>query len=244
MTLDFLQVLEKQTVFNRAAVYDAMRQYGMGPDVTTLQNDFQRLLDGGKIVRVSRNAYCIPKAGVMLYEHSYSSLAKDIARCVTENHPYLKFTILELTQFNEFVNHQLAHNVVFLAVEGEIMEFVFDTLKEKFPGKVLLNPTPQVFHQYWSDGMIVIVRLITEAPKGQRIFWHTRIEKLLVDLLTEPLLQESIGESEYRTVYEDAFERYVIDESCLFRYAKRRSSKQIVERFIKEQTDIQLKIKR
>ncbi len=242
--IGFLQLLAKQSVFTRVAVYDAMRQFGMGPDVTTLQNDFQRLLDSGEIVRVSRNAYCIPKTGIVQYEHTYSTLANEIAHCVADNHPYLDFSILELTQFNEFVNHQLAHNVILLAVEGEIMDFVFDTLKERFPGKVLMNPTAQFFHQYWSDGMIVIVRLITESPKSKKVFWHTRLEKLLVDMLTEPLLRESIAASELRAVYEGAFERYVIDEGCLFRYAKRRSSKQVVERFINEETDIQLKIKR
>ena len=123
---------------------------------------------------------------------------------------------------NDFVNHQIAHNTLFVAVEADIMGFVFDTLKEKYPGKVLINPTAEIYHQYWSDDMIVIVKLKTEAPKGMVETWHTKLEKLLVDIVSEQLISESISKSEYPNIYEDALARYIVDESCLFRYAKRR----------------------
>ena len=164
---------------------------------------------------------------------------------------------------NDFVNHLVAHNVIFLSVESDIMEFVFDTLKEKYPGKVLINPTADIYHQYWSDNMIVIVKLITEAPKGQEKSWHTmekselnvpissgrekswhtRLEKLLVDIMSEPLLLASISESEYPGVYMDAFARYYIDENCLFRYANRRKSAKKIKKLLHDKTDIILKTK-
>ena len=116
------------------------------------------------------------------------------------------------------------------------MDFIFDTLKEAYPGKVLLNPSLEVFHQYWVDNMIVIIKMITEAPKGRQQKWHTRIESILVDLMTAPLLQESISESEYAAVFEGAFTRHVVDESCLFRYATRRAADKKIKRFIKDKT--------
>lgn len=74
------------------------------------------------------------------------------------------------------------------------MDFVFDSLKEKYQGKVLINPTVDIYHQYWSDNMIVIIKLTTEAPKGKKESWHTRLEKILVDIMSEPLLIASISE--------------------------------------------------
>ena len=133
-----------------------------------------------------------------------------------EQYPYLNFTIFEFVQMNDFVNHLVAHNVIFLSVESDIMEFVFDTLKEKYPGKVLINPTADIYHQYWSDNMIVIVKLITEAPKGQEKSWHTRLEKLLVDIMSEPLLLASISESEYPGVYMDALQDTILMKIVCF----------------------------
>lgn len=90
--------------------------------------------------------------------------------------------------------------------------------------KVLLNPTPELYHQYWYDDMIVIGKLVSEAPMGQTEKWHTRLEKLLVDLMTDSILLSSVSESEFKTIYEDAFSKYAIDERCMFRYAKRRAA--------------------
>ncbi len=236
--------LRNRVSFNRADLRDAFVADGKSMSPSVLKKELNKLLDEGKIVRVGRNVYCIPTKGETGYEYAYSQLAEEVADIVKTNHPFLEFSITELIQVNEFVNHQIAHNVLFLSVEEELKEFVFETLKEKYPGKVLLNPGVELFHQYWSENMIVIQKLTTEAPRSKSNPWKARLEKLLVDLLTEPLWLESIGESELPTIYEDAFARYVIDESCLFRYAARRNAGKKIRTFITEKTTITLRIKR
>ena len=91
--------------------------------------------------------------------------------------------------------------------------------------------------------MIVIVKLTTEAPKGKKISWHTRLEKLLVDIVAEPLLSASISQAEYPHIYTDAFERYIVDENTLFRYARRRRASNKIRNLIREETDIVLRTK-
>ena len=118
---------------------------------------------------------------------------------------------------------------------------MFDTMKERYPGKVLIDPTPSLYHQYWYNGMIVINKLVTEAPKGVAVPWHTRLEKLLVDLVCDEILMETISESEYPTILEDTFTKYAIDESCLFRYAKRRGAEKRFRNLIRNKTDIKLR---
>jgi len=154
----------------------------------------------------------------------------------------LEFSILELIQLNEFMIHQIAHNVLFLYVESAIMDFIFDTMKDFYHGKVLINPTLEIYDRYWSDNVIIISRLITEAPKSPIISWHTRLEKLLVDIVSDSLILASISESEYPHIYEDAFSMYVVDESCLFRYAKRRNSDKKIRKLIEENTNIELRL--
>ena len=236
--------LSNRVSFNRTDLRDAFVADGKSMSPSVLKKELNKLLDEGKIARVGRNAYCIPAKGETSYEYAYSQLAEEVADIVKTNHPFLEFSVTELIQVNEFVNHQIAHNILFLSVEEELKEFVFETLKEKYPGKVLLNPGVELFHQYWSENMIVIQKLTTEAPRSKRDPWKARLEKLLVDLLTEPLWLESIGESELPTIYEDAFSRYVIDESCLFRYAARRNAEKKIRTFITEKTTITLRIKR
>ena len=92
--------------------------------------------------------------------------------------------------------------------------------------------------------MIVINKLTTEAPKSDGIPWHTRLEKLLVDAVADPLLRDSVSESEFPTIFEDAFSMYVIDESCLFRYAARRAVDKKIKELISEKTNITLRTKR
>ncbi len=231
------------TEFTRNELFDSFRQGGYQLSEASFYKKVEDMVNSGEIVRVGRNRYCLPNDKRQLYRHDYSKLAEEVASYVEEQYPYLDFTIFEFVQMNDFVNHLVAHNVIFLSMESDVMEFVFDSLKEKYPGKVLINPTVDIYHQYWSDNMIVIVKLTTEAPKGQIKKWHTRLEKLLVDIMSEPLLLASISEAEYPGIYTDAFERYYIDENCLFRYANRRKSTKKIKELIHDKTDVTLKTK-
>lgn len=236
--------LSNRSYFSRDDVKKAM-QSCQGDSIVgdaAFKARFQRLLHDGLIVRVGRNAYVVPAQHVRQYYYAYSDQSNEVAALIARKHPYLTFSIFELVQLNEFLNHQLAHNVVFVSVESKLGDFVFETLKEVYPGRVLINPTPDIFHQYWTDDMIVIGRLASEAPKGNIQSWHTKLEKLLVDLMSDPLLMASISRDELPGIYEEAFQRYVIDESHLFRYAKRRTADKRIKQFIHEKTTVKLRI--
>lgn len=238
----YLKFLESKEIFSRTDLWDAMQEDGHEISEASLKLRLQKMLKEGMIVRVGRNKYCIAKDGVSVYSYEYSAEAKRVAQTLKERFPYLDFTIMDFVQLNEFVNHQLAHNVIYLSVEEDLGNFVFDVLKEKYPGKVLMNPTPEIYHQYWYEGMIVIGKLVSEAPMGQKEKWNTRIEKLLVDVLTNPILLCSVSEAERTNIYEEAFEKYAVDESCMFRYAKRRGAEKKIREFIKENTNVKLRV--
>ena len=239
--LNYLGLLNDKNSFTREDLRNAMHFSGSQISEASFKAKLQVLLRSKIIARVGRNAYCVPEDGVNMYHHEYSELAESVAKKITEEHPYLDFTVLEIVQLNEFVNHQFAHNIVFVSVEGDLCGFIFDALKRSYPGKVLVAPTTSIFHQYWYDDMVVIVKLITEAPKHNTYPWSTRLEKLLVDIITDPLIMDSVSESEFPNIYAEAFRKYVIDESCLFRYAKRRGAENDILQLIRHRTDIQLR---
>lgn len=240
----YFDAIKNKESFTRQELLESFRKGGFELGNAAFCKKVESMIRDGSLIRAGRNLYCIPQGNKSVYSHKYSELAAEVAELLKEKYPLLDFSILELIQLNDFVNHQLAHNTIFLSVETDIMDFVFDTLKEQYPGKVLIDPTVEIYHQYWSDNMIVIIKLTTEAPKGMVEAWHTKLEKLLVDIASEQLIRESISESEYVNVYEDAFARYIVDESCLFRYAKRRGTDKKICKFIKEKTNITLRIKR
>lgn len=186
---------------------------------------FQKLLSNGEIYRVGRNQYRMAEDSKSHYSYHYSELSLDIAKKIEALYPELDFRIFELVQLNEFVNHQIAHNVIFIFVESELGSYVFDSLKERYIGKILLNPSIETFHQYWSDNMIVIKKLVSESPKGEGAVWETRLEKMLVDLVADKLLLSSVSSGEYDGIFHQAFRDFYIDESRLFRYASRRNAK-------------------
>ncbi len=238
----YLKFLENKTTFSRAELMETIQENGKKISEASFKLELQKMLKAGTIVRVGRNKYCEAKNGVGIYAYEYSDDAKAVAEILKKKFPYLDFTIMDFVQLNEFVNHQLAHNVIHVSVEENLGEFVFDELKEKYPGKVLINPTPEIYHQYWYDGMIVVGKLVSEAPMGQKEKWNTRIEKLLVDVITNSILLSSVSETELKNIYEEAFNKYVIDESCMFRYAKRRGAEKKIREFIKEKTNVQLRV--
>lgn len=238
----YLKILENEKSFSRSELMETMKNDGKNISEATFKVGLQKLLKEGSIIRVGRNAYCVAKDGVGVYSYEYSDDAKNIAKILKEKFPLLNFTIMDFVQLNEFLNHQLAHNVIFVSVEDDLGNFVFDALKEVYPGKVLINPTPEMYHQYWYDDMIVIGKLISESPVGQQEKWNTRIEKLLVDLITNAILKSCVSESELPNIYEEAFAKYAIDESCMFRYAKRRGAEKKIREFIRDNTNVELRV--
>ena len=240
----YFEGVKNQKCFSRQQVLQSFRDAGYKLSDSSFYKRFASMVKDGDLVRVGNGLYCIPDNNVRPYDHEYSDLAVEVASLIQEQYPLVDFSIMELIQLNDFVNHQLAHNVLFLSVEPDAMEFVFEMLKSQYFGKVFINPTLEMYHQYWSDNMIVINKLTTEAPKNSVIPWHTRLEKLLVDVVADSLLSDTISESEYPNIYEEAFSMFVVDESCLFRYAARRAVDKKIKELIKEKTNITLRTKR
>ena len=241
-TLNCLGSLAREPWFSREDLLNAMKHCGLDIGTANFKVKLQKLLASGNVARAGRNAYYVPQAGIGKYRHDYSGLSNKIAASIVEQYPYLDFVIFELIQYNEFVNHQLAHNAIFVDVDEDAVDFVFDTLKEAYPGKVLLKPTIEEYQKYWYDDMIVVRRLVSEAPKNKKIKWQSRLEKVLVDLLADNLLQGILSPAELPAIYEDAFRKYVIDESSLFRYAKRRGAEKKIRQFITEKTNVMLRL--
>lgn len=237
-----LSIMSSDSVFSKQQYFDALKENGYDKTIGSFMVGFQSLVNRGFVQRVGRNAYCVASDRLREYKHEYSILAQDVARVIKQNHPYMSFVVFETVQLNEFINHQIGRNTVFVFSENDVIDFLFDTLKNEYPGKVILTPSIKAFHQYRDDDSIVLVKLVSEAPKDQNVIWAETIEKMLVDIMAERLIRETFSESEYVSIYETAFQKYIIDESKVFRYAKRRNVANKLKDFLKENTNVKLKM--
>lgn len=237
MYTDCLQVLKNsQTAFSRKDLQQALSS---GEAYTN--KIIRKLLNTGKVARVGRNQYRVTDDTKAVYQYDYSSLSKDVAALIEKKHPYLAFTVFELVQLNCFANHLFGRNIIYVFVEADFEDYVFQTLSGAYPHKVLVCPDIETYNRYAEDGSIVILKLKSEAPNGRPVKWHTRLEKLIVDLFTERLIIETVSSGELPVILGDIFDRNIIDEDCLFRYARRRGAEQKIRDYLATETAVKLR---
>lgn len=237
-----LDALQDLSVFDKDIMFDALVDCYGSLSRSSQEKQLKKYIENGEIARVGRNAYCL-KGELKDYKYSYSNISLSIVNILNTDFYDLDYRIFELYQLNHFLNHQIAHNIIFVYVEKELTMPVFERLKKQFAGNILINPTNNDFCRYRQENMIVVKKLLTESPKGQKEVWHTDLEKMLVDIFSDSLLKTMFSESEYPSIYEKVFSTYVVDESQMFRYARRRKVEDKIKKFIREETNVELRLK-
>ena len=223
--------------FTTGEIADALRTEFPNIGRSTIYHLLKLLCDKGEITRTRKGHFAV--SGKKDYSYNLSDTAKAISSAVQNQYPLVAFQIWELYQMNEFVNHQMAKNTIFVEVENMLDESVFHQLFETYP-HVLLNPGADEYYKYAGNGTIVVRRLISEAPPGFGEYRQTSIEKLLVDLFGRGITGVIISRSEYRAIYEDAFKKYNINQAKMFRYARRRGIEKPIKEYIQKETNITL----
>lgn len=230
------QSFTKQQFCNQ--VREANPDYA-GSSISWLLSELKR---EEKIISIGRGKYIRSAEDKEKSEYTYSHLEiyQEVEQLIAREFPLVEFQMWEMYQMNEFVNHLFGKNTIFVDVENMCEDVVFEMLHDKFP-YVLFCPSKEMYHkQRGNDNTIVVQKLISEAPKP--VLGHSApLEKILVDLFSKKLTGKLIVRSEYPEIYEQAFERYYIDEAKMFRYARRRSLDEELITFLKESTNVNLK---
>jgi hypothetical protein len=148
---------------------------------------------------------------------------------------------------NELIELQATSFLYILEVDKESIQEVFFTLKDK--GKfqnLFLKPDQRVIETYISElrEAIVIEPMITRAPvfKMKNIIFPT-LEKILVDLYCDEELFFAYQGYQLVKIYEACMEKYLINYSRLFNYAKRRNREEALKNFLDENDTLREKLK-
>lgn len=190
------------------------------------------LLREQKLFKTEYDTYVTVKPAVLpVYKPYYSEKANTLMEELSNQYPELEFVIFESRLLNEFLNHQIAQNTIYVQVEKDVSSYIFDNLREEYTGSVLYRPGKTEFDKYWTRDCIVVLDLTSQAPLSQDKPHDITAEKMLVDIIAEKSISETFSPSEIPSVYENVIRSYRVDRKKMKRYAGRRGKSSQVERY-------------
>jgi hypothetical protein len=221
MTSQIQSAFADKTVISREDLKLFYRS--VNPDIKDQSFDWliYHLCHGKIIRRVARNSFILYNDDYALAEYraGFSGEAEHIINRLSDRYPLLSFSVWETVQLNEFVNHQMGRNCIFVEAEKPLEQSVFEALREEFALPVLYKPSKNDLYLYAGQTTITVLPLTSEAPVREH---RATIEKILADLYANALVGGIVSPSEYLTVFDEALSKYIVNQNALLRYARRR----------------------
>lgn len=177
------------------------------------------------------------------FSHTPSKKLSSAYQILQKAFPYLDYLCWETSLLHELMTHQPGKNLIVIETEKDACESVFNGLREKYNGRVFLDPDRSMMEKYvlpQADPMIVIP-LISQSPRmTDSGIPFPKLEKILVDIFVNEDIFFAFQGRELSNIYENAFTAYWVNERTMFRYASRRKAGARLREFIQKKTKIQL----
>jgi len=157
----------------------------------------------------------------------------NIKKTLTEKYSSLEIVVFESSLLNEWINHQVSKNIIFVQVEKYYTENIFNYLKENTNVKILFEPSKDDFYRYAENNTVVVTSIVTRSPRNLKNY-TIKLEKLIVDIFSSDLIQEFISSSEFDSLIETLFTKYKINIKTTLSYAKRRLLDDRVYKYIED----------
>lgn len=232
-----IEAFKERSSFDRNELYD----FYLDSEPDLKESTFSwRIYDLKKkdiIKTIGRGLYVIsykPKYKPILSENVFK-----IARKTNERFEEIKYAIWETQWLNEFSQHQASNQMIVVEVEKEFTGSLYYYLNDNMRMDFFLNPDDKEIEFYISESNvpIVIKRLVSRAPlqkirNKKTIVPIATLEKIMVDLFADENLFHFYQGSEMVNIYEKIIDRYSINFTKLFSYAKRRRKEQEIKQFI------------
>lgn len=199
---------------------------------TTVNWRVYELIQKGIIQRVYRGVFTLGK--MVVYSPQLDNRSNIISKTLVKHFPFIDYCIWDTRLINEFAHHQISMNYLILEVEREVLDSVCNLLRKDIK-QIVKHSNDDIFYDIIEtlDSPIIIKPLVSESPV--QVIENTKtvtVEKLLVDIIADKQLL-SIPENETHKIVQNAFERYTVNKSKLFRYAWRRGKKEEINNILK-----------
>jgi len=215
-------------IFNVAEIFRFYSEQNPNVPQTTVNWRIYHLVQSGVIQRVGRGVYRLGKSNP--FQIDLSPQIKKAAHSIKKELPYTDFCVWELAIINFFSHNLINFNLLFIDVERDAIDAVYYKLKEKQKNVVNIRKTYDDIVEL--AGNICIRPLVSHAPlQTQEQIQVAMLEKILVDLATDKEFFPFQG-NEIFSIYENAFEKYTINESSMLRYAARKEKRENIKEII------------
>lgn len=237
-----IEKIPEDSVINRQRLLEYAINIDSDFKETLFRNLLEKLLNEGDLIRIGRNQYqkANKKNSKEIYHNQYSKEALQVVDLMKKKYPLLDYRIWEINWLNEFWNHQIAQNKIFVEVERMGCDFVYTELSEVYSGNILLRPNEKELYRYGRANTIIVDRLVSESPKGNPESYNTPLEKMIVDLFANKNIREMVHIGEYARAIAEMFDKYYVDQVKLFRYAARRNKKEEIYDFFTKEAGIEI----
>jgi hypothetical protein len=185
------------------------------------------------------------KRGVYVLDHKkkfqpeISRSIKILYNMIKNRFPYIEISVWETSWLDNFMNHQIYNSFTIFEVDKEVVNSVYNLLKEK-RDRVYMNPSEKDVENYiHGENAIVIRPLVKEAPiQDIGKVKVSKLEKILVDLYFDKILLTSYQGNEMKHIFKRSFDEYEINFTTLYRYARNRSIKDKFKEYLQQELGI------
>jgi len=232
-TNDILNFAFTHKVFTRRELIANLKSENQIGSPGTLSEQLNRLLKSGQLIRIERGVYKLPDDARKDFSVICSEEIRKINQQIKTQFPFVDYCLWSVSTLMPYMHHIPNLNLLFVDVEREVAESVFNLLNADSNKRVFLMPTLTDFERYISTNDAIIIRpLISESPIRLMEGINTpTLEKMLVDIVGDVEFSFLQG-SEINYVYTTIFERHRINKNKLLRYATRRGRKEEVEQLL------------
>lgn len=190
------------------------------------------LIQRGVLKRIGRGKFCLGYN--IIYIPELNRKEKVIYNKLKSEFPFVDICVWNTKILNEFMLHQPGNFQIIVEVEKEATQSVFYFLKE-LNYSVFLEPTKEILEKYLPTDKesIIIKSLVTESPLQVNGNIRTiTIEKLMVDIFSDTIIFSAQQGAELRTIFQEAFNKYTVNQSKMLRYASRRGKKDSFQEYL------------
>ena len=214
--------LQKSKTISREELFALIRKHYGEVSRSYAYQIISYLKEKGSLFQLDRTTYATKRKRGFAYLPSDQGIESIIAG-------YGDYVIWDTNIFNPWLNHLLGSVITFVEVDRDLMGLVMNDLKKKGYHYVLLNPNKREFDKYFAERMVVI-RPCTKAlvEKDHRI----SLERLLVELFANKLLDCLYERSELERMVNEAFKSYHVDLAKCFHVAKRKKIEDAFQAFL------------
>lgn len=211
-------------VFDTNTLWNWLKGKGV-TSTNTINSTLSKMVEDCLLSRVAKGCYATVD-GKGVFKAKPLENEKNTFYYLKEKLPFARICVYNGSVIAPMQHHVSENNITYVEADRDITESVFELLKET-SGNVWLSPDADMVSRYidLKDKGFIVKALVTESPVEtiEGITTPT-LEKLLVDITKDPDFSYLQG-TETERIWDNARELYVINESRLNRYARRRGLK-------------------